>query len=248
MTDKSFFGNKEINKEQRQNLVNEVFSSVASKYDIMNDVMSFGIHRCWKNALMNELPNINGKLLDVAGGTADIALRFANKAKKNNKIADITVCDINPEMLEVGKAKAIDNNHLNIQFIEGNAEKLPFDDNSFDYYTIAFGIRNVTNIDKAVREAYRVLKPGGKFICMEFSQVQNSFLKQIYDFYSHNFIPKFGKLIAGDEESYTYLVESIRKFPNQESFKNLIENENFQQVSYKNFNNGIVALHKAFKI
>ncbi len=243
---KTFFGFKEVNAADKANMVGQVFSNVASKYDIMNDLMSFGVHRMWKNIMLDELsPRSGTKLLDVAGGTGDIAFRFLNKISN----ADVTICDINKEMLKEGKARAIDRGILsNINWLCGDAEKLPVEDNSFDYYTIAFGIRNVTNIQKALEEAFRVLKPGGRFLCMEFSHVENEMLRSCYDAFSFNVIPKIGKVIAKDEASYQYLVESIRKFPQQEEFKKMIELAGFENVKYKNLSGGIVALNSGWKI
>lgn len=246
MSDKTFFGYKEVKKEEKASMVKGVFSNVASKYDIMNDVMSLGIHRLWKDEFIKKLnPQSGTKLLDVAGGTGDIAFRFLKKAGGGN----VTVCDINPNMLEEGYKNAIDNNVLEgIEWVCGDAEKLPFPDNSYDYYTIAFGIRNVTNIENALSEAYRVLKPGGHFMCLEFSQVDNPLLAKIYDFYSFNIIPKMGQIIASDRDSYQYLVESIRKFPNKENFLKMIKNAGFANASYNSLSAGAVAIHSGWKV
>jgi demethylmenaquinone methyltransferase/2-methoxy-6-polyprenyl-1,4-benzoquinol methylase len=246
MSEKTFFGFKEVDKSEKESLVRGVFSNVAPKYDIMNDVMSLGIHRLWKDKFIKMLNPVKGsKLLDVAGGTGDIAFRFL----KNTHDGQVTVCDINPEMLEEGRKNAIDKNILSgIEFICGNAEKLPFDDSSYDYYTIAFGIRNVTNIPAALAEAHRVLKPGGRFMCLEFSHVQNPILAGLYDFYSFKVIPQMGKIVAGDKDSYQYLVESIRKFPRQEKFLQMIEDAGFSQVKYTNLSGGSVAIHSGWKV
>ncbi|MCE3232953.1 MAG: bifunctional demethylmenaquinone methyltransferase/2-methoxy-6-polyprenyl,4-benzoquinol methylase, partial [Rickettsiaceae bacterium] len=211
MSEKTHFGFKEVDKEEKESLVKGVFSSVASKYDIMNDVMSFGVHRIWKDKFISMLaPKDGSRLLDVAGGTGDIAFRFLKSCKGGG----VTVCDINPNMLEEGRKNAIDKNRLNgLEWLCGNAEKLPLPNSSYDYYTIAFGIRNVTDIPAALKEAHRVLKPGGRFMCLEFSKVENSLMANLYDFYSFKVIPQMGKLVANDSESYQYLVESIRKFP-----------------------------------
>lgn len=246
MSNKTHFGYKQVDKNDKEKLVRDVFSSVATKYDIMNDAMSLGVHRCWKNSFVNGIKlNDDTKIIDVAGGTGDIAFRLH---KKNNN-SQITVCDINLQMLNEGKNRAIDLNILNkLDWVCANAENLPFPDDHFDYYTIAFGIRNVTNIDNALEQAYRVLKPGGKFMCLEFSHVNNELFDKFYNFYSFKIIPFIGKQIAKDEDSYRYLVESIRKFPNQNEFSKKIENANFSNVKYRNLTNGIVAIHSGWKI
>jgi len=249
------FGFKQVDENQKSSLVKEVFSSVASKYDIMNDFMSAGMHRLWKDKMVKEIKFIQSsasgqsyKAIDVAGGTGDIAFRILKKAGQQNAKIEIEVADINAEMLVVGKERAVDKNlfsHLNFNCCDG--EKLPYADNSFDYYTIAFGIRNFTNIQNGLNEAFRVLKEGGKFICLEFSQVNNLPLAKLYDLYSFKAIPKIGKLVAGDEDSYQYLVESIRKFPNQDNFKKMIEKAGFKNVSYQSLNFGVVAIHTGYK-
>jgi ubiquinone/menaquinone biosynthesis methyltransferase len=245
------FGFKQVDESQKSSLVKAVFSSVASKYDIMNDFMSAGMHRLWKDKMVKEIkfiPNQSYKTIDVAGGTGDIAFRILKKAKEQNANIEIEVADINAQMLSVGKERAEDKNlfsHLNFNCCDG--EKLPYADNYFDYYTIAFGIRNFTNIQNGLNEAFRVLKTGGKFICLEFSQVNNLPLAKIYDLYSFHAIPKIGKLVAGDEDSYQYLVESIRKFPNQENFKKMIEKAGFKNVAYTSLNFGVVAVHTGWK-
>ena len=245
------FGFKQVDESQKSSLVKAVFSSVASKYDIMNDFMSAGMHRLWKDKMVKEIkfiPNQSYKTIDVAGGTGDIAFRILKKAKEQNANIEIEVADINAQMLSVGKERAEDKNlfsHLNFNCCDG--EKLPYADNYFDYYTIAFGIRNFTNIQNGLNEAFRVLKTGGKFICLEFSQVNNLPLAKIYDLYSFHAIPKIGKLVAGDEDSYQYLVESIRKFPNQENFKKMIEKAGFKNVAYTSLNFGVVSVHTGWK-
>lgn len=241
------FGFKQVDEKQKSSLVKEVFSSVASKYDVMNDLMSGGLHRLWKDRMIKELqflPSQDYKVIDVAGGTGDISFRILKKVQEKNINVQIEVADINPEMLAVGKARAVDKNYFaNLNFNCVDGENLPYPDNQFDYYTIAFGIRNFTNIQKGLDEAFRVLKPGGKFICLEFSQISNLPLAKIYDLYSFNVIPKIGKMVAKDQDSYQYLVESIRKFPNQESFKKMIEKAGFKNVSYDSLNFGVVAIH-----
>lgn len=244
MTNKVNFGFKQVDLDDKQPLVERVFSSVAHKYDIMNDAMSFGIHRLWKSKLIEEL-SPNKSLLDMASGTGDIAKRYYNKSKN----PDITLCDINFDMLSTGRDKLFDSNiYKGLKFSCCNAEDLPFEDNSFDYYTIAFGIRNVTDIRKALKEAQRVLSPGGKFVCLEFAQVKNQIMAKIYDFYSFNLIPKIGDLIANDGDSYKYLVESIRTFPPQEEFVSIMEECGFNLSKYRNLTNGVVALYTGYKI
>jgi ubiquinone/menaquinone biosynthesis methyltransferase len=215
----------------------------------MNDLMSAGTHRLWKNSMIKHIDFFdNIKIIDVAGGTGDIAFRIAKNAQEKNLNYHIEVVDINPQMLEVGRSRAVDLNlfsHLN--FIEGDGEKLNFADESFDIFTIAFGIRNFTNIEKGLQEAHRVLKKGGKFVCLEFSKVEDIFLQKIYDTYSFKIIPKIGEVILKDQDSYQYLVESIRKFPDQKSFKKLIENARFSKVGYQNLTFGACAIHYGFK-
>ena len=244
------FGFRDVAEADRQGLVNQVFASVAERYDLMNDLMSGGLHRLWKRDFVTWLNPPKGaqafRLLDVAGGTGDIALRFAAASGTN---ATATVCDISPEMLAVGRRRISDAGLDNrITCIEGNAETLPFEASTFDAYTIAFGIRNVTHIDRALSEAYRVLKPGGRFLCLEFSEVQVPILDRIYDFHSFEIIPRLGKLAAGSAEPYRYLVESIRKFPKQETFADMIRNAGFERVSYRNLTGGIAAMHSGWKI
>jgi len=245
------FGFQTIDANQKSSLVGQVFSSVASKYDLMNDFMSAGMHRIWKDRMVREIkfiPTQSYKTIDVAGGTGDIAFRILKKARLENAKIEMEIVDINAQMLEVGKGRAIDNNLFqNLNFNCQDGENLPYQDASFDYYTIAFGIRNFTNIQAGLNEAFRVLKAGGKFICLEFSQVNNLALAKIYDFYSFKAIPKIGKLVAGDEASYQYLVESIRKFPNQANFQKMIEKAGFRDVSFQSLNFGVVAIHTGFK-
>lgn len=251
--DTTHFGFSTVRKEEKQSLVRGVFDSVSDKYDIMNDVMSGGLHRLWKNDFIRELhPNGGMHLLDVAGGTGDIAFRFLKEAKKRSKDgnpAKVTICDINTNMLKAGRNRALDQGNFDpIDWVTGNAEMLPLPDCSVDAYTIAFGIRNVTHIDKALKEAYRVLRPGGRFLCLEFSKVDLPLLKQIYDVYSFNVIPHFGSMVAGDKESYQYLVESIRKFPSQEKFEKMIKEAGFKKTSFRNLSGGIVAIHSGWRI
>ena len=246
---KTHFGFKEVDRDQKSNLVKNIFSNVAKKYDLMNDLMSAGTHRLWKNNMINCIDFFdNIKIIDVAGGTGDIAFRIAKKAQEKSLNYQIEVVDINLQMLEVGRLRAVDMNlfsHLN--FVENDGENLKFADESFDVFTIAFGIRNFTNIDKGLREAHRVLKKGGKFICLEFSKVEDIFLQKIYDTYSFKIIPKIGEVILKVHDSYQYLVESIRKFPDQKSFTKLIENAGFSRAGYQNLTFGACAIHWGFK-
>jgi demethylmenaquinone methyltransferase/2-methoxy-6-polyprenyl-1,4-benzoquinol methylase len=244
------FGFREVAEDQRQGLVNSVFATVAERYDLMNDLMSGGLHRLWKRDFISWLNPPRGitpfRLIDVAGGTGDIAMRYAHASGEN---ATAVICDISPEMLAVGKRRVGDA-HLDhrITCVEGNAEHLPFADASFDAYTIAFGIRNVTHIDQALRDAYRVLKPGGRFLCLEFSECRVPILDAVYDFHSFEVIPRLGQLTAGAAEPYQYLVESIRKFPKQEAFAAMIREAGFTRVSYRDLTGGIAAMHSGWKI
>ncbi len=244
------FGFRDVQEDERQGLVNEVFSKVADKYDLMNDLMSGGLHRLWKNDLIAALDPPRGeapfRLLDVAGGTGDVAIRYARAGGAN---ASAVILDISPEMLDVGRQKVRDAGLGNrITLTQGNAEVLPFPDKTFDAYTIAFGIRNVTHIDRALAEAFRVLKTGGRFLCLEFSECQVPMLDRIYDFHSFEVIPRLGELTAGAAEPYKYLVESIRKFPPQEKFASLIRDAGFARVSYRNLTGGIAAIHSGWRI
>ncbi len=247
------FGFKPVAETERQGLVNEVFAKVAARYDLMNDLMSGGLHRLWKADMIAWLnpPRAGGapyRLLDVAGGTGDVALRFA-RATADARDATATICDISPDMLAVGRQKvqAAGLAHR-IACVEGNAETLPFADGKFDAYTIAFGIRNVTHIERALADAYRVLKPGGRFLCLEFSKVDVPILDTLYDFHSFEVIPRLGALTAGAAQPYEYLVESIRKFPDQETFSGLIRTAGFERVTHRNLTGGVAALHSGWKI
>lgn len=245
--EKEWFGEEKVSPEEKTGKVIGVFDSVADKYDIMNDLMSGGLHRLWKDRLIREIrPRANYKYLDVAGGTGDIAFRIRQKIGQDS---DITVFDLNENMLNVGRDRAIDKGWLKcFEWTTGNAESLPFPDNSFDIYTIAFGLRNVTHIDTALAEAARVLKPGGRFFCLEFSHVEEPALGKLYDLYSFNIIPKIGKIITQDADSYQYLVESIRKFPSQKDLCERMEAAGLSQAKYSSLTGGIVAIHKGFKI
>lgn len=246
MTNTTHFGFKRVDTHEKSSLVGDVFRTVAPKYDIMNDVMSMGVHRLWKKTFLAMLnPTTQGQLLDVAGGTGDIALAFLKHAPAGH----VTVCDINPAMLREGHAKVLDQGRVHgIDWVCGNAEQLPCPSSCYDYYTIAFGIRNVTHIDTALQEAYRVLKPGGRFLCLEFSHVGLPWLQRLYDVYSFELIPRFGKWIAGDAAPYQYLVESIRQFPKQTVFQHMIEDAGFSHVTYRNLTGGVVAIHSGWKV
>ncbi len=250
MTTASTFGFREVREEERQGLVNRVFASVAERYDLMNDLMSGGLHRLWKDdfVAMIDTPRDERpfRLIDVAGGTGDVAIRFVKAAGSG---AAATICDISPEMLVVGKRRVGDAGlDSRIACVEGNAEALPFADRTFDAYTIAFGIRNVTHIEAALREAMRVLKIGGRLLVLEFSHVEVPMLDRLYDFHSFEVIPRLGQLAAGDADSYRYLVESIRKFPKQEAFAGMIRDAGFERVSFRNLTGGVAAIHSGWKI
>lgn len=247
------FGYQTVGEDTKKEKVLGVFHSVADTYDLMNDAMSCGIHRLWKDYLITKLdPGPRTKLLDVAGGTGDIAFRFLKKvgadAVTSEEGASVVVCDINNSMLQVGAGRAKAQGHSSgISWVEGDAQKLPFPDASFDCYTIAFGIRNVVRIEEALAEAFRVLKPGGRFLCLEFSKVTTPGLDMLYDFYSFQIIPPMGKVVAGDWDSYQYLVESIRQFPDQETFAGMITRAGFRFVDYENLTAGVAAIHSGFK-
>jgi len=240
------FGFQTVGEEEKAGMVHGVFSNVASNYDVMNDAMSMGIHRVWKDAMMDWLAPRNGqRLLDVAGGTGDISFRFLRRASG----ARATVLDMTESMLIEGQKRAEAESFADrLDWIVGDAMALPFEANSFDVYTISFGIRNVTRIADALAEAFRVLKPGGRLMVLEFSQLPNAGLQKLYDLYSFNVIPRMGQAIAGDRDSYQYLVESIRKFPDQEIFAGMIREAGFAQVKYRNLSMGIAALHSGWKI
>lgn len=243
------YGFATVEPGEKQTLVNEVFHRVADRYDLMNDFMSGGLHRLWKDAMVTALnpPKRPGwKSLDVAGGTGDVAARIVDAS---DRAAHVTVLDINGSMLGVGRQRAAKQGlSANLDFIEANAEELPFADNSFDAYTIAFGIRNVPKIERALAEAFRVLKPGGRFLCLEFSEVDMPVLERVYEAWSFNAIPLIGKMVTGDGEPYRYLVESIRKFPNQANFAAMISKAGFERVTWRNYSGGIAALHSGWKL
>jgi len=240
------FGFQDIPEDQKASRVQGVFGSVASKYDVMNDVMSLGIHRIWKDAMMDWLaPRPGQRLLDVAGGTGDISFRFLKRAGHGHA----TVLDLTEPMLVEGRKRAeAEQMAGSLDWVTGDAMKLPFADASFDVYTISFGIRNVTRPQEALNEAFRVLKPGGRLMVLEFSQIPTPGLQWAYDRYSFNLIPAMGKLIANDRDSYQYLVESIRRFPDQETFLNMVRAAGFEQAKYRNLSMGIACLHSGWKL
>jgi demethylmenaquinone methyltransferase/2-methoxy-6-polyprenyl-1,4-benzoquinol methylase len=240
------FGYQTVPEGEKAGRVKGVFTSVANKYDIMNDVMSGGIHRLWKDAMMDWLaPRAGQKLLDVAGGTGDIAFRFLRRAGSGHA----TVLDLTASMLEEGRKRAeAEALADSLDWVVGDAMALPFEDNTFDVYTISFGIRNVTRPEQALAEAYRVLKPGGRLMVLEFSQLPNDALQKAYDVYSFNVIPRMGQIIANDRDSYQYLVESIRRFPDQETFLAMIRAAGFGNAKYRNLSMGIACLHSGWKL
>ncbi|MBZ0161334.1 MAG: bifunctional demethylmenaquinone methyltransferase/2-methoxy-6-polyprenyl-1,4-benzoquinol methylase UbiE [Notoacmeibacter sp.] len=246
---KTSYGFKTVAEGEKQGLVNEVFHHVAGRYDVMNDLMSGGLHRLWKDAMVAWLnpPKRPGfAVLDVAGGTGDIAFRIVEASRRN---AHATVLDINASMLEVGRDRAVRRGlDANCDFVEANAEDLPFADETFDAYTIAFGIRNVPNINRALEEAFRVLKPGGRFLCLEFSEVAMPLLDRLYETWSFKAIPEIGRMVTGDAEPYRYLVESIRKFPAPRAFARMIEAAGFERVTWRDYTGGVVALHSGWKL
>jgi demethylmenaquinone methyltransferase/2-methoxy-6-polyprenyl-1,4-benzoquinol methylase len=244
------FGSRPVAEDAKQGLVNEVFAKVAARYDQMNDLMSAGLHRLWKDDLVTMLAPPKSErpfaVLDVAGGTGDITFRIA---KAGGRGTHVTIADISPEMVAEGQRRSVAASLTHrCDFSVGNAEALAFPDKTFDAYTIAFGIRNVTHIDKVLAEAYRVLKPGGRFLCLEFSGVEIPGLDRIYETYSDLVIPALGKVVTGDGAPYRYLVESIRNFPKQEAFKRMIAAAGFSRVSYRNLSGGIAAIHAAWRV
>lgn len=240
------FGFETVREDEKAGKVQDVFSSVASKYDIMNDVMSVGIHRIWKDAMMDWLaPRPGQRLLDVAGGTGDISFRFLKRAGRGHS----TVLDITESMLVEGRKRAeAERMSDSLDWVVGDAMALPFEDNTFDVYTISFGIRNVTRPQEALNEAFRVLRPGGRLMVLEFSQLPNPMMQAAYDAYSFNVIPRMGKLIANDSESYQYLVESIRNFPDQETFLGMVKAAGFENAKFRNMTLGVAALHSGWKL
>jgi demethylmenaquinone methyltransferase/2-methoxy-6-polyprenyl-1,4-benzoquinol methylase len=249
MTETTSFGFREVAPGDKQRLVDQVFARVAERYDLMNDLMSGGLHRLWKDALVATLgaprrPVVPYKVLDVAGGTGDIAFRIVEASA-----AHVSVADISGEMLAVGRDRAARRGHAQrVDFIEANAERLPFASDVFDAVTIAFGIRNVPDITAALGEAFRVLKPGGRFLCLEFSNVDVAILDRLYDLYSFNLIPLIGEWVVGDPEPYRYLVESIRRFPNRARFAAMVERAGFGRVTVRNLTGGVAAIHSGWKL
>jgi demethylmenaquinone methyltransferase/2-methoxy-6-polyprenyl-1,4-benzoquinol methylase len=247
--DQTHFGRRTVRMDEKQSLVNDVFHSVATRYDLMNDLMSFGLHRAWKDALVAKVrppPTRPFHHIDVAGGTGDVATRVA---KAGGPLTEVTVVDVNPDMLQRAKDRVARRPYANrLTFIEGDAEALPLPDARFDAYTIAFGIRNVPRIENALREAYRVLKRGGHFLCLEFSRVDLPVMDRLYDAYSFAAIPPIGKAVTGDGGAYRYLVESIRKFPPPERFAEMIGEAGFARVGFTRLSGGVVAIHSGWKL
>jgi len=247
--ERTHFGYEDVPLDDKQGRVNVVFHSVSRRYDLMNDLMSGGLHRAWKDALVSAVnPPKNERefaVLDLAGGTGDVGLRTLRAAGAGTRV---TVCDINSDMLEVGRERASERAIDAITFEQGNAEDLSYRDRSFDCVTIAFGIRNVPRIERALSEAYRVLKIGGRFICLEFSSVDVPGLDALYELYSFQVIPRMGGMVTGNREAYQYLVESIRKFPKPKAFAHMIENAGFRRVSYTAMTGGVVALHSGWRL
>jgi demethylmenaquinone methyltransferase/2-methoxy-6-polyprenyl-1,4-benzoquinol methylase len=246
MTKQTDFGFQQVPIEEKEKKVAEVFHSVANKYDLMNDLMSLGLHRFWKKwAIEIACASSGMKVLDLAGGTGDLTYQFSKQVGINGQVV---LADINPSMLEVGKAKLTNLGAINnVKFVEANAEQLPFADNSFDLATIAFGLRNVTDKNKALAELYRVIKPDAKVLILEFSHPKSPVFNKIYDLYSFSVLPFLGKMVADDSDSYQYLAESIRMHPKQEILKQMMIDAGFKNVSYTNLTGGIVALHQGFK-
>ena len=241
------FGYKDVPTEEKQAMVADVFHSVAAKYDVMNDLMSFGVHRLWKRFTIDMSGVRPGnKVLDLAGGTGDLTKKFSKIVGPSGKVV---LADINSSMLEVGRERLTNQGYVgNIEYVQANAQYLPFEDNTFDVITIAFGLRNVTDKDEALRSMFRVLKPGGRLLVLEFSQTNNPLLKKAYDLYSFTALPLMGKLVTNDSDSYKYLAESIRMHPDQETLKGMMQDAGFNRVSYHNMTGGMVALHRGIKV
>lgn len=249
--ERASFGFRDVPASDKPSLIRDVFDSVAGRYDLMNDLMSGGVHRLWKSAMIDWLhPRSGQSFIDVAGGTGDIAFRILDRlAASGERPIRLAVCDLTPAMLQVGRARATDRGILSgIEWVAGAAESLPYPDMAFDAYTIAFGLRNVTHIERALMEARRVLRPGGRFLCLEFSHVFVPQLRNLYELYSFRVLPALGQIVTGDRESYQYLVESIRRFPSQEELSARIAAAGLAQVRYRNLTGGIAALHSAWRI
>lgn len=246
MADNTHFGFKTVAETEKEHLVADVFHSVADKYDLMNDLMSFGIHRLWKRFTIDCAGVRPGqKILDLAGGTGDLTAKFSRLV---GDTGEVVLADINDSMLKVGREKLRNKGLVsNIRYVQANAENLPFPDNYFDLITIGFGLRNVTHKDKALASMCRALKPGGRLLVLEFSKPTNAVMSKLYDFYSFKVLPKMGQLVAKDSDSYQYLAESIRMHPDQETLKGMMEEVGFEQVTYHNLTQGVVALHRGFK-
>jgi demethylmenaquinone methyltransferase/2-methoxy-6-polyprenyl-1,4-benzoquinol methylase len=245
------FGYQEVRPEDKPALVRDLFARVAWRYDLMNDLMSAGVHRLWKAALIDWLaPRPDLRLLDVAGGTGDVAFRVLRRVERSGAgTPRIIVCDVNPAMLQVGRDRAIDANRLDaIEWVCADAEALPLPDRSVDAYTIAFGIRNVTRVDRALAEARRILVPGGRFLCLEFAPAPSAVLRRAYDLYSFSVVPWLGEHVAGDQAAYRYLVESIRRFPDQATFAQMIEQAGLERVRHRDLSGGIAVIHSAWRL
>ena len=245
--EREWFGDRKVSAEEKTRLVRGVFDSVADKYDLMNDLMSGGVHRIWKDRLIRLIrPRTGLHYLDVAGGTGDIAFRIKKAAGPD---ARITICDLDQNMVSVGRDRAVNRGWLGgFEWTVGNAEALPLPDSCIDVYTIAFGLRNVTHIDTALKEAVRVLRPGGRFYCLEFSRVEEPFLAKVYEKFSDNVIPRLGAMVAKDRDSYAYLVESIRKFPPQRGLAARMKTAGFEGIKFTNLSFGIAAIHQGWRI
>jgi demethylmenaquinone methyltransferase/2-methoxy-6-polyprenyl-1,4-benzoquinol methylase len=246
MSEKTHFGYKTVDETEKEHLVADVFHSVAAKYDLMNDLMSFGIHRLWKRFTIDCTGVRPGqRILDIAGGTGDLTAKFSRLVGKDGQVV---LADINESMLKVGREKLRNRGLIdNISYVQANAEELPFPDNYFDVITISFGLRNVTHKDKALASMFRALKPGGRLLILEFSKPTNAVMTKMYDLYSFQIIPRIGKIVVKDSDSYQYLTESIRMHPDQETLKGMMETVGFEQVTYHNLTQGVVALHRGFK-
>lgn len=246
----TFFGFKSVSPEERRKRINAVFDNVSSRYDLMNDAMSFGLHRPWKNKVIDLLrPRDGAHLLDMAAGTGDISLRYLKKSLETHLDTRVTLCDYNRNMLGVAEKRLVEQGFVKqTRIVNADAALLPFADNTFDSYVISYGLRNVTFIDRALHEAYRVLKPGGNFVCLEFSKVTHPLFAKIYHAYRFDFIPKLGQCLAKDEDSYAYLAESIEQFYSQETLKKMLEEAQFQHVSFEDILFGVSAIHQGIKV